>query len=133
MFSTNILQSKSYKDSNYTSLIKSGNGINVIQGASGDFTISTSSKLIGLTSTTNSSGIATIDLTSYGFSSTPVVNCTCVQTNASQVTVCNITSVSSTSLSIKTYQTQNTLINLLGLTVNPVIAISTTVNIILVG
>lgn len=129
----NSVKAKAYRDNNNTALIKDGVGISVSEGSSGDYTINSSvSKIVAFQTTTNGSGVVTVDLTSYSFSSTPRVGLTCQQTSATQFTGALVTSVSSTSLSIKTYQTQSTLISILGLTVNPVVVVSAVVDVILI-
>lgn len=58
--------------------------------------------VIGIVLTTNSSGNATVDLSGYGFTSTPVVQLTPVRSSLSALCSLFITSVSTTSLSIHT-------------------------------
>ena len=62
---------------------------------------------IGLTALCNSSGVATVDLTSYGFSSPPVVALTAI-TPSSTALIANITTLTSTSLGILCQKTDGT-------------------------
>lgn len=84
-------------------------------------------KPITLTVTTNSSGVATINLTPYAFPNIPNVQLCCLETTVGQSTNAVITSKSITSLVIRSYVTQNILLGI----VNPVVAAAATVDILL--
>jgi hypothetical protein len=84
---------------------------------------------IVLTATTNASGTATVNLTSYGFTAAPFVQLTPVNATTSTSVVANITSVSSTSLVIQTNISQNVLLGI----INPFTPVSTTVHITLIA
>lgn len=124
------ISARSYRDSVGSPLISAGTGITANLNANGSYIISCSKRFYTLITTTNSGGTATIDLTGYGFSSSPIVQCTCLATNSIQFTGCLIQTLSSTSLTIKTYQTQNTTV-IIGGNIVPVIPVAATVHIIL--
>jgi len=86
-----------------------------------------SKKPITLTVTTNSSGVATVNLTTYAFPNVPNVQLCCQEVTSGQSTNAVITAVSTTSLSIKSYVTQNILLGI----VNPVTPAAATVHLLL--
>ena len=120
------IKSNVYRDGIDTALVKGTQDIVVNEGINGDYSVS--SRIISLTRVSDSSGNLTVDLTPFSFTYVPVVQTTCIQTNASQYTGCQIVSVSSSSLVLKTFQTQNQSV-LIGGTIVPVTPISTTVHI----
>ncbi|CAH6419064.1 Hypothetical protein HVR_LOCUS257 [uncultured virus] len=122
------ISARSYRDSVGSQLISAGTGITANLNTNGSYTISSSKPIYSLTTTTNSGGTATINLTSYGFASSPIVQTTCVATNSSQFTGCLIQTLSATSLTIKSYQTQNTSV-IIGGNVVPVTPVAATVHI----
>jgi hypothetical protein len=77
-------------------------------------------KVIGLTTSTDGSGNATVDLTSYSFSANPVVQLTCVRVAADQTTTATITALSTTSLSIHSRQSRT--LAIVGATTEPISA-----------
>jgi hypothetical protein len=132
----NKIVSSSYLDGNSTALIKAGTGLTVTLGGAGAYTIGTTSatKTVGTTVTTDASGNATVNITGFAFTSTPVVGLACVSTSTTQFTGAQVTSASSTSVSIRAFATKNTTVSILGAIVSPVaVAPSVVVHITLTG
>jgi len=128
------IQSNSYLDGNATALVKAGTGITITIGALGSYTVnsSTTGAVTAFTVTT-SSGTAVVDLTPFAFANPPVVGLTTVNSSNTQANLADIVTVTATSLTIRTFVTQSTVISILGLTVNPVVVAPTVVvNVILV-
>lgn len=68
---------------------------------------------VALTVTTNATGDATVDLTSYGYSAAPNIQCQVISTTTNQATSVMVVSRSTTSVVLKTLITQNILLGII--------------------
>lgn len=133
-FRVSSVEATNYYDSNKTTLVKAGTNTTVTSNPSGSYTIDASGSgkfVVGFITTTNSSSVVTVDISSYGFTSIPVVSLTTFNTSTTQTINANFSAISTTSISIRTFITQDTSI-IIGGTVHPVVlAPNVTVHVIL--
>ena len=128
----NKIQSSFYLDNNGNPLLTSGTNITITPGAQGDYTVGSIASIIAFTTTTNSTdGTVVIDLTSYSFVNPPIVKLTTVNSSTTQANWGDIVTVTTTSLTIRTFITQSVVASLTT-TLNPVVAaLNVVVNVIL--
>lgn len=117
----NKIISNSYLDGNSTALIKAGTDITVSVGGAGGYTIS-ANDTVRFKTTTNGSGVVTVDLTPYAFANPPVVGLTCQSSSTTQYTGAQYSNLTTTSITIRTFVTQATVVVLLNTNVQPVVA-----------
>jgi len=102
----NKIQSNNYVDGNNTALVKAGTNITVTTSAGG-YTVNSNSP-VTFTTTTNGSGTITINLTSFAFANAPIVQLTAQNSNTAQYLGANFTGLTTTSITINTFISQNT-------------------------
>jgi len=118
------VQSSSYKDGNNTPLIVAGSNITVTPGGVGDYTVAASATTVAIATTVTTSGgegTATINLNPFSFANTPIVKLTTVNASTTQANWADVVNVSTSSLMIRSFVTQSTVVSVTGLTLNPVI------------
>lgn len=98
------IKTDNYQDKEGNPLIVAGSNIEVIEGVSGNYIIS-GEKSASFTVNTDPNGNATVNISTYGFTAIPVVQVSCIATSSIELTACNIVSVSTTTLRLKTYVT----------------------------
>lgn len=134
-FRDNSIRASNYYDNNGTALVKAGTNVSVAVAGTGGFTVSASGSgkyVVGFITTTNASSTVTVNISAYGFTSTPVFSASALNASTSQCLIANVSAISTTSITINTFTTQNTPILIGGTSVPVALAPNVTVHVQLV-
>lgn len=123
-----IINCQSYRDINGIQVLNGGTGINATLSTGGSYTVSLNRSVFVYKVQTDANGLSTINLTDRGFTQPPLVQLTCMSPSTTQYAGAQIQNLTSTSLTICSFRTQNTAI-IIGGTVIPMVPTSLTVHV----